>query len=417
MQEEAFDVISQDTDTMIFSNTGSGKTLAFLLPILSDLDQKLQRTQAMIIAPTRELALQITSVAKSLALGFNIQCCYGGHPVRIEKKSLESNPELIVGTPGRLQDHLDRENIDPLSIKYLVLDEFDKTLEMGFHKQMESIIRHFRFKPQYILTSATRGLEVPKFVPLYQTQHIDYAQQEVIEGLHLSKVLSPEKDKIETLVSLLWDIGNRTTFIFCNFRDAVERISQFLTERKIENDFLHGGLDQLQRENTLSKFRNGTTRILVTTDLAGRGLDIPQVENVIHYHIPITGEIYTHRNGRTARMGAEGNAYVLISQFEDLPEYIPAIDETFEVSKEQRVIRPSKWTTVHINKGKRDKINKVDVVGFLSKKGNLDKGQLGLVELKEAYALAAVKKSKAEKLIKQTNQQKIKGKKAIVRLL
>lgn len=417
MQEEAFEIIPKASDTILLSATGSGKTLAFLIPIMSQISIENIRTQCIIIVPTRELALQISNVAKNMALGFNIEVCYGGHPIRFEKKALNSKPHIIIGTPGRLQDHLDRENIETKDIFAVIMDEFDKTLEMGFHKQMSAILRHFKNRPQYILTSATESLEIPDFLRLRSPYKINYLGNETIAGLSIKLVTSPQKDKLETLYYLLNDIAHESTFVFCNYRETVERVSQYLTSKNIANDILHGGLDQVQRENVLSKFRNGSTRLLITTDLAGRGLDIPEVEHVVHYHHPITEEVYIHRNGRTARMGAFGQAYVIVYEGEDIPEYIGEIPNEYFVTREIREIPSPEWSTLHINKGKRDKINKVDVVGFLSKIGNLEKSDVGIVELKDNYALAAVKKHKLNKAIELTDNKKMKGKSVIVREL
>jgi superfamily II DNA/RNA helicase len=350
-------------------------------------------------------------------MGINALCCYGGHPVRVEKKALESNPEIIIGTPGRILDHLEREHLDPLLIKFLVLDEFDKTLEMGFHKQMESIVKRFRYKPQYILTSATDAIDIPSFIPLHQLHTINYIADLELEGLRFYKVISPSKDKLETLFLLLNDIGQKSTFVFCNYRESIARISEFLSSKGISSDYFHGGLEQIDRENVMSKFRNGSTRILITTDLAGRGLDIPHVENVVHYHLPSSEEVFTHRNGRTARMDAEGDAFVIISKEEAIPDYIDKIQEEFIFSGQVRELPAPQWKTLLLNKGKRDKIRKGDVVGFLFKIGQLDKDDLGLIEVKDNYALAAVHENKASAIAQKTNNQKIKGKKALVRIL
>jgi superfamily II DNA/RNA helicase len=417
MQEEAFEVISKAKDTILLSATGSGKTLGFLIPAFSQLDDQTEKVQCLIIAPTRELAMQITEVAKNMALGLNIELCYGGHPIRYEKKALEQGPQVVIGTPGRVQDHIDRGNLILDQTYLLILDEFDKSLEMGFHKQMSAIIRGFKNKPQIILTSATDALEIPDFIRLANPERVDYLQDDISEKLKIQLVNSTSKDKLKTLYHLINDVGHESTFVFCNYRETVERVSDFLSEQGIHNDRLHGGMDQIQRENVLSKFRNGSTRILITTDLAGRGLDIPEVNHVIHYHFPITEEVYTHRNGRTARMDNDGNVYVIRFEEEDIPEYIPPIDLEYFPTMEKRDIPKPDFITISLNKGKRDKINKVDIVGFLSKVGKLKRDELGLVELKDSYALAAIHKKKINSVIKLTNKQKIKGKKVSVGLI
>jgi superfamily II DNA/RNA helicase len=417
MQLEAFEFIPHGADTILISETGSGKTFAFLLPIMSMMDTSIPRTQVLIIAPTRELVLQIKNVAQSLALGYNITACYGGHPVRTEKKELLSQPIIIVGTPGRMLDHLERENINAEKVKFFVLDEFDKSLEMGFHKQMKSIIKRLVTKPQYILTSATDLEEIPPFVPLKDPQKISFNQTITNEGLVLKKLISPNKDKLETLKKLITDVGDNSTFIFCNYRESVERISTYLKDNGIENDYLHGGLDQIERENKLTKFRNHSTRILVTTDLVGRGIDIPHVENIVHYHFPVTEEVFTHRNGRTARMNRPGNAFVIISAYEEAPEYIDAIKTVYDCSGKDLNLKKTDWITLHINRGKKDKISKGDVAGYLIKSGKLNKEEVGLIEIKDQYILVAVQRKKAKGALKSLADQKLKGKKAYVKIL
>lgn len=418
MQINSFESISNNRDTLLISRTGSGKTLAFLLPLLHQIDSSSPTIQLLVIIPTRELAIQISNVASSLGLGFNILTCYGGNPVREEKRALERNPQIVVGTPGRILDHLDRENLVSNRIRFLVLDEFDKTLEMGFHKQMQSILQHLSYKPQYILTSATSAIEIPRFVPLYEVQRLDYSKtDEDLVQLDLKKVISQEKDKIEQLLLLLLAVGHEPTFVFCNYRESVERISTFLAEKGIENDKLHGGLDQIQRENVMSKFRNGSSRILIATDLASRGLDVPEVKNIVHYHLPSSEENFIHRNGRTARMEKSGKAFVLIYKEEETPDFIEEIKEEYSIKTTTDLLPPLEWQSVLVNKGKRDKINKIDIVGFLSKIGNLEKGELGKVEVKKKYAIAAVKREKVDQLIELTNNKKVKGKKALVKVL
>ncbi len=415
MQEKAFHMIPSGQDTILLSLTGSGKTIAFLLPIMDQVDPSENIEQILIIAPTRELAQQINSVVSNLAMGFNATCCYGGHPVRFEKKALESKPTIITGTPGRILDHLERGNIDPLSIQFLVLDEFDKTLEMGFHKQMQSIIEYLRYKPQYILTSATKGLEIPSFVPLLDAQVLDFVKEKDQGGLTYYEIPSPSKDKVSTLLALILKIGDESTFVFVNFRESAQRIREALLEKGLQCDIFHGGLDQVGRENVLSKFRNGSTRILITTDLAGRGLDIPQVKNIVHYHMPIQEEIFIHRNGRTARMNNIGNVYVISHPEDKLPFTLPPMEEPLDLVTKK--IKAPDWVTIKISKGTRDKIRKIDIVGFLLKIGSLSKDDLGLVEVKEAYSLAAVRFGKADEVVKRTKHQKVKGKKAIVSVL
>jgi Superfamily II DNA and RNA helicases len=200
--------------------------------------------------------------------------------------------------------------------------------------------------------------------------------------------------------------------VFCNLREAVQRVSDFLTDQNVANECFHGGMEQPERERALSKFRNGSASVFISTDLAARGLDIPEVKNVVHYHFPVNEEAYIHRNGRTARMNAEGDAYIIMNANEFLPEYIPSDISEFFLPEQAKAPIASEWTTLTINKGKRDKLSKKDVVGFLFQKGNLESGQLGVVEVKESCSFAAIKRDKFSSLIEKIKDEKIKNMKA-----
>ena len=215
------------------------------------------------------------------------------------------------------------------------------------------------------------------------------------KGLALRVVKSPVKDKLETLYKLLGELKGGSALIFCNYRETVERVSNYLTEMGVDNEYFHGGMEQPERERALSHFRNGSATVFISTDLASRGLDIPEVKNVIHYHLPVSEEAYVHRNGRTARMNAEGVAYLILNAEETIPEYI---------TREP--------VTLTINRGKRDKLSKKDVVGFLFQKGGLEKDDLGIVEIKESCAFAAVKRTKLSGLLGRIRNEKIKNMKA-----
>lgn len=400
-------------DMLLLSPTGSGKTLAFLLPLLTTLSRDTKTIQALIIAPSRELALQIESVFRSLGSGFKINCCYGGHPIRTEKKSLEHAPAVLIGTPGRILDHLDRGNISLDSVKTLILDEFDKILELGFTAEMKDILAHLASVRRRVLTSATSAINIPEFVRIQAPVKLSFLTEEKRnKALSIHLVQSPVPDKLDTLYALLGELQGGSALVFCNLREAVERVSNYLTEKGVDNECFHGGMEQLDRERVLSKFRNGSIIVLISTDLASRGLDIPEVKNVIHYHPPVNEESFIHRNGRTARMHAEGDAYLILNEKEFIPEYITPVPDEFFLPEKVKAPIPSDWITLTINKGKRDKLSKKDVVGFLFQKGGLDKDDLGVVEVKESYSFAAVKRAELPALLKRIGEEKIKNMKA-----
>jgi len=412
MQQAAVEANNKDEDFILLSATGSGKTLAFLLQILENIDPDNKNTQALIVVPSRELAMQIEQVFKTMGTGNKITAAYGGHKREIEENNLVQPPAVIVGTPGRLCDHIRRGNITVDSITTLVLDEFDKSLELGFLEEMKFIIESLKNVQKKILTSATEAVEIPDFIVLKNVQRINFLTPgEESERLAIKSVFSEDKDKSATLFKLLCYLGNRSTIVFCNHREAVERTSRLLSEKGIYNEFYHGGMEQQQRDSALSKFRNGTTNVLITTDLASRGLDIANIRYIVHYHLPLTEDAFTHRNGRTARMEASGTAILILSEEEKLPTYIDENEEQITLPEENILPEKPKWATLFIAAGKKDKVNKVDIVGFLTNKGQLKKEDIGLIEVKDFFSFVAIRKSKMNHTLHLVKDQKIKNKK------
>ena len=416
MQTATLEAGRQDQDLVLLSDTGSGKTLAFLLPLLSLLDEKSAGTQALIIVPSRELAIQIEQVFKSMATGVKVTACYGGHLRETEENNLIEAPALIVGTPGRLADHIRRDNIHTNTIKTLVLDEFDKSLELGFQEEMSFIIHALPALEKRILTSATAASEVPGFVGLRKAETLDFLSGEKPERLALQVVNSPEKDKIDTLFKLICRIGDRSTVVFCNHRESVDRTSALLKEKGIVNVFYHGALEQPERDIALAKFRNGSSLVLVTTDLAARGLDVPNIRYIIHFHLPSTEEVFIHRNGRTARVEASGTSILILGPDESLPNYIHETPEAVELPDDLPLPDKPKWATLFIHAGKKDKVNKVDIVGFLSHRGDLKKEDIGLIEVKDFTSFAAIRKSRASHTLQLIKEQRLKNKKVKIEM-
>lgn len=412
MQLASLEANKTPNDIVLLSDTGSGKTLSFLLPIAEKLDRGKQYTQALIIAPSRELALQIEQVFKKMGTGFKITCCYGGHLRETEENNLKQAPALIVGTPGRLADHIRRNNIDTTHIETLVLDEFDKALEQGFEEEMSFIIQSIPALKKRILTSATESVDIPGFVGLQENAvKINFLTGEKSPALEVKMVRSDDKDKSETLFKLICALGNRSTIIFCNQREFVEQVSAMLKENGIVNVFYHGAMEQRDRDSALCKFRNGSSNVLVTTDLAARGLDIPNIRYIIHYQLPDTKETFTHRNGRTARMDASGTAILILAPHERVPAFISPAPTVIELPEKVEIPDKPVWTTLFIAAGKKDKVNKVDIVGFLTNKGQLKKEDVGLIEVKDFFSFVAIRKSRASHTLNLVQSEKIKNKK------
>lgn len=414
MQIETISAMKENSSCILLSNTGSGKTLAFLLPLIQSINTDLKnKTQALILAPSRELVLQIESVLKRMQLGLKITCCYGGHKREIEENNLIETPAIIVATAGRMADHLRRGNIHPEHISFLAIDEFDKILEIDFQEEMEFILSSIKNANKTILTSATQSINIPNYVNIEQAKTLNFLTDSPKDNITLSQkiVLSPEADKINALFILLCSLKDTSSIVFCNHRDAVERTHQLLSDMGILSVFYHGGMEQTDREVALCKFTNGTSNILITTDLAGRGLDILNVRNVIHYHLPHSEAIFTHRNGRTARMDATGSIFVLLGPDEKAPDFIESNCSYFELPTEYKLPEKPKWSTLFIAAGKKDKINKIDIVGFLTKKAHLKKDEIGLIDVKDFSAFVAIRKSKIGLAIENIKNEKIKNKK------
>jgi superfamily II DNA/RNA helicase len=412
MQLAAKDAIDRNNNVLLLSATGSGKTLAYLLPLIKLLNPANKNTSAVIIVPSRELALQIESVFKSMGTDFKVTCCYGGHLRETEENNLKQPPALLIGTPGRLADHIRRGNITIDSIETMVLDEFDKSLELGFHDEMSFIIGSLKSLTKKVLTSATKGLEIPAFVGIGDLTTLEFQTDKGADtGLAVKVLIGDGKDKLEALFRLICMLGNRPTIVFCNHRESVERISKWLDEKGIINEYYHGSLEQQERDTALCKFRNGTANILVTTDLASRGLDIADIRYVIHYQLPGSEDIFTHRNGRTARMDATGTAILILSPEEVLPVYIDNGAERIVLPATISLPEKPQWSTLFIAAGKKDKLNKIDIVGFLSNRGQLKKEDIGLIETKDHFSFVAVRKSKVSQTLQLIKDQKIKNKK------
>jgi len=419
MQEEAKLAITSYPDVVLLSPTGTGKTLAFLLPIITELDRNIDSVQALIITPSRELAIQIEQVVREMGSGFKTNVVYGGRPFSKDKIELKHTPSILIGTPGRIADHLRRGTFDAKTIKTLVLDEFDKSLEIGFADEMKEILSLLPKLEKRILTSATQEAQIPYFVGLNKPICIDYTTDGVAK-LKVETILSSTKDKLESLVTLLNHLGNKPGIIFCNYKDSIQRVSEFLEDHNIKHGCFYGGMEQKDRERALIKFRNGTHQLIIATDLAARGIDISEIKFIIHYHLPLKSQEFTHRNGRTARMDSEGTAYVLHYEQEALPDFISELDtDTFLVDELTQYNKPSidTWETLFISGGRKDKISKGDIAGLCLKQGNLNRDDLGMIEIKHDCAFVAVKASKVFDLIKRTNNTRLKKKKVRISVL
>ena len=421
MQESVMDsFLHSDKDLVVLSPTGSGKTLAYLLPMVQRLDTSSNEVQAIVIVPGRELALQSAMVLKDMGSGARCCACYGGRAAMDEHRVLRQvHPHVVFGTPGRLNDHIDKGNILTEQVQYVVIDEFDKCLEMGFAKEMSALLEKLANAKRHILLSATDAEEIPRFVNMGRTERINFlsADEQVSERVTIYQVRSPQKDKLETLARLLRHLGDESSIVFLNYRDSVERTDEYLREQGFATSAFHGGMEQKAREDALYKFSNASANIFVSTDLASRGLDIPSIGNIIHYHLPESEDGYVHRVGRTARWDAQGRTFFVLGPTEQVPDYVDAEVEEFDIPENLPKPAKPRMVTIYIGKGKKDKISKGDIVGFLCKKGGLEMSEIGRIDVKDRYAYAAIARTRLQQVLKMTSGEKIKGIKTIVELV
>lgn len=417
MQEEMLDGVRKHDSLVLLSPTGSGKTLGYMLPVVEAM-QLAPVPTVLVLVPSRELAIQTQGVATRLCRDTKAYACYGGRPAMDEHRAMRSlSPQMVIGTPGRVLDHLQKCNFDSSQIDTLVIDEFDKSLELGFRQQMADILALLPSVRKRILLSATDSPEIPSFVGAGRVHRMDYlADTDADYADRISQYLlrSPEKDKLETLGRLLCSLGSTPSIVFLNYREAVDRVYQFLHKAGFCVSAFHGAMEQKDRERALFRFQSGCANVLVSTDLAARGLDIADVQNIIHYHLPMNSEAYIHRNGRTARWDRQGASYLILGPEETLDK-LDCLTDMVEMEVPSTYNVPSsRWETLYIGRGKKDKVNKVDIVGFLSKTGGLSREQLGMVTVFPQWSFAAVERTCVPSLMARIKGQKVKGQKTII---
>ncbi|WP_178985333.1 DEAD/DEAH box helicase [Winogradskyella helgolandensis] len=415
MQESALASIEANEKTILLSPTGTGKTLAFLLPLLETLNPECEEVQALIIVPSRELAIQIETVIRNMGSGYKANAIYGGRAISKDKIELKHTPAILIGTPGRLADHFEQARFTTKFIKTLVIDEFDISIEVGAGGEMKDIMSYLANVTKRILTSATQGASIPKYLKMDGAKTLNFLTEKPSSKLEIKTVVSPSANKHNTLVDLLHHVGNEPGIVFCNKKERLEDLSRFLDKKNIAHTCFYGGMEQHDRERALIKLRNGSVSILIASDLASRGIDIPEMSYIIHYEIPDAYQEYTHRNGRTARVNSKGTAYLIKGDREVFPEFI-------ENSKTIRInasgeIKPPFWTTLFISGGRKDKISKGDIAGLFFKQGEISKDQLGVIELKQDCAFVAVPVSIADELVAKLNNTRLKKKKVRVTII
>lgn len=410
----AMGALTHPVRVQLLAPTGSGKTLAFAIPFISSLPEPDKKVVGLILAPSRELALQIDRTVRTLAApDYKTVLLYGGHSFAQEEASLAAAPDIVIATPGRLLDHLQRGTVSVHDVTSLVLDEYDKALELGFHKQMASIVGRLKKVTTLILTSATAGGDLPDFIDGKDLVTLDFRElpEEALKpNLEIKHLYSPSADKLDSLMDYMRTLGQSRSMVFVNHREAAERVEKALRKDGFPVALYHGGLDQQMRERALVLFENGTAPILITTDLGARGLDIKDVDNVIHYHLPVSAEAWTHRNGRVGRQGTEGDVTVITSDADKIPPFV-SWDSEIELPSSLPAVPVPLSITLYFNAGKKEKISRGDIAGFLIQKGGLKPEQIGRIEVRDHCAYVGVPPHMARSVIEACAPHKLKKQK------
>lgn len=398
-------------DIVLYSPTGSGKTLAFAISILGSINEKEKLLQAIIIVPTRELALQTTDVLKRLTPSIKVTCCYGGHSSQDEKQSLAESPIIVVATPGRILDHINRGNINTNSTRLVVLDEFDKSLELGFVDEMSEVFNHITSSVRLMMTSATPIKIFPEFINTDDILTLNFLDKNDLSPKSRIKtwlVNCYEENRIECLINLLLTLPDERTIIFSNDRSTAKYVFQQLIKHDIPSGLYIGTLMQSEREKALVMFKHGALLVLSASDLGGRGIDINDIKHIIHYEQPLTSEIFTHRNGRTVRTDATGDIYVIKSKEEQLAQFI-TVDAQYERNNTLEHNKLPQYATVRISAGKKEKVSRGDVVGYLLHNCTMLSSQdISGIEIFDHYTLVTLPRKMATNVIKTISPLKLK---------
>lgn len=410
IQKECIPLALAGRDLVAKAKTGSGKTAAFGLPLLMALHVNSMRIQSVVLCPTRELAEQVSSELRRLARfahNIKIVTLCGGARFVPQCINLEHGAHIVVGTPGRILQHLQEKTINFEHIKTLVLDEADRMLDMGFYEDIEKIIAKMPSKRQTLLFSATFPKEIERMCNEVQTDAIRISiEEEAHTSPNIAQVcyMVEANEKEQALKGVLLQYDAKSVIIFCKTKVGVAELQGFLYDEGFDALSLHGDLEQIDRDEHLLLFANGSAQILVATDLASRGLDIKDVEMVINYELPQTMEIYTHRIGRTGRMGKEGVAISFVTPrekgfFEELEEanFIFTCKSIGDL--DTKLFKPKKalYITLCIDGGKKHKMRAGDILGTLTKDLGLDAGVIGKIDILEKFSYVAIAREYADK--------------------
>jgi len=441
IQAESIPLLLAGKDVLGQSRTGSGKTAAFGLPILQDIRMERRDLQALVLCPTRELSAQVARELRKLGRrhpGLQVLVLAGGEPLRPQASALEKGVHIAVGTPGRVLDHLRRDILRLDQVRTLVLDEADRMLEMGFQEHMEEILAAVPEQRQTVFFSATYPVTIEALSRKYQNDAVRVeieSEPEEIPSIRQLLITTEQEDKPRALRAVLLHHPHESALVFANLKTTVAQLDKSLSAAGVSCASLHGDLEQYDRDRVLAKFRNGSTRVLVATDVAARGLDVADLDLVVNYDLPGQPEIYVHRIGRTGRAGKTGLAISLATPREQ-PK-IKAIQEATGATIERvslasltpvelpeeaekpapTLARDAKMQTLRISGGRKQKMRPGDILGALTgEAGGLSGSQIGKIEIHDNFSYVAIDTSVSEAAKKSLSSGRIKGKKFIVTL-
>ncbi|MCY1043687.1 ATP-dependent RNA helicase DbpA [Corallococcus sp. bb12-1] len=428
IQAQTIPVLLQGKDLVGQARTGSGKTAAFALPILQKVKlTQDRRLQALVLCPTRELCAQVAGEIRRLARrmpGVQVLPLAGGSPIKPQVEALEKGVHIAVGTPGRILDLLDREVLDLRHLATVVLDEADRMLDMGFREDMERVLGATPSKRQTVLFSATFPDDIEKLSRAFQKDpvRVSLAQEEAAPDIQQVAYACQPEEKLGMLLRILKQHQPTSAIVFCNFKAVVVEVTRELVKAGVSADGLQGDLEQFDRDRVMAKFRNHSTRVLVATDVAGRGIDVEALDAVVNYEMPQQPEAYVHRIGRTGRAGLRGLAISLVTRSDS--RKVEDIEGTTGVKLEKGDVEAlvpenmpgvsliSGWETLSISAGRKDKMRPGDILGALTgEAGGLAATDVGKIEIHDHHAFVAVSKRVVKVAFQRLSEGRIKGRK------
>lgn len=432
IQSQSLPVVLQGRDLLAQAKTGSGKTAVFAIGLLHKLESQTYETQALILCPTRELAEQVSKEIRRLARSIpntNVLTLCGGKAMAPQLSSLERNPHIVVGTPGRILKHLEKGTLKLETLNTLVLDEADRMLDMGFHDDIMRVINFLPQKRQTLLFSATYPDEIKNISNTIQNNPIDVRVESLHDDSNIKQIFYEieKNERTNTLIKLLLHFQPESSVIFCNRKQQCQDLAEDLWQQGFHALALHGDLEQKQRDQALLQFTNKSCSILIATDVAARGLDIKDLQAVINFELSQDPEVHIHRIGRTGRAGKEGMALSLfmpsetpkviaIEKYQNNSVQIEDISSLTAAADAINKLEPN-MTTLFISGGRKDKVRAGDILGALTASAKITGQQIGKIDILDVFSYVAVDKTIAKQALNILSEGKIKGRKFRVQKL